>query len=434
MNTLDIDEFPLSVFPEPIQHIVNDYHTELNYPKSFIAASLLLAVSSAIGNSRRINVKSSWSENASLFMALVGEPGSIKSHPISSALGPIQELDHRSIEKYNLAIDEYNNQPPDRRGQKPIATQRIISDTTLEAVGELLYANPLGLTMYSDELDGWISSFDKYHKKGGEVNQWLSMNSGKRIVINRKSSNRIITILQPFMNVIGSIQPSILKRSFSGANRENGLLSRFLFIQDPSEFDAIIWEEEDLPSGVADTWKNYLLQIVKSSDYFSETHETRILSIDQEGVKEICLWHNCMEEAIKQKKDLIEREVFRKVQTYTYRFAIILHVMHSIYLQEETNVINKDIAEKARTLAHYFFRSNVRIYNSLIDYKEDTQNSIDEGSLRWNEFLDKLPRTFYTSIALSVADELGIPQRTCFEYLKKSTRIEKIAHGEYKKK
>ena len=45
-------EFPMDIYPPPLRQIIEDTHRDLNFPVNYIAASLLLAVSVALGNSR----------------------------------------------------------------------------------------------------------------------------------------------------------------------------------------------------------------------------------------------------------------------------------------------------------------------------------------------------------------------------------------------
>jgi hypothetical protein len=76
------------------------------------------------------------------------------------------------------------------------------------------------------QLNGWLGSFDKYHRSGGDQEQWLSMFNGDAIVVNRKSQDDIISVPSPFVSVIGSIQPSVLTKCFKGQKVENGFLFR----------------------------------------------------------------------------------------------------------------------------------------------------------------------------------------------------------------
>ncbi len=76
-------KFPVHIYPQEIQKIIADPHKDLNFSVNYIAASLLLAASVAIGNSRVLKVKDGWKVKPILYMALVGSPGSVKTHPVT---------------------------------------------------------------------------------------------------------------------------------------------------------------------------------------------------------------------------------------------------------------------------------------------------------------------------------------------------------------
>ena len=50
-------EFTIDIYPPPLRQIIEDTHRDLNFPVNYIAASLLLAVSVALGNSRVLKVR-----------------------------------------------------------------------------------------------------------------------------------------------------------------------------------------------------------------------------------------------------------------------------------------------------------------------------------------------------------------------------------------
>lgn len=53
-------EFPMDIYPPPLRQIFEDTHRDLNFSVSYIAASLLLAVSVVLGNSRVLKVRDGW--------------------------------------------------------------------------------------------------------------------------------------------------------------------------------------------------------------------------------------------------------------------------------------------------------------------------------------------------------------------------------------
>ncbi|MCS6795730.1 MAG: YfjI family protein, partial [Raineya sp.] len=84
-----LNPFPVSAFPKAIQEIINALEKDLNFPKDYTASAILFAVSVALGKRYQVKVKGTWIEKAILFLALVGYPGSNKTHPLHTIVKPL---------------------------------------------------------------------------------------------------------------------------------------------------------------------------------------------------------------------------------------------------------------------------------------------------------------------------------------------------------
>ena len=85
-------EFPCQIFPDPIRNLIDEAKHGLSFPTDFTGMGILFAASVAIGNAFQIKVKSMWNEGASLYMVLVGQTGTNKTHPLRLALEPLQDI------------------------------------------------------------------------------------------------------------------------------------------------------------------------------------------------------------------------------------------------------------------------------------------------------------------------------------------------------
>ena len=68
-----------------------------NYSIEYMMASLLVAVSTAIGNAVNIRIRGGWISNSALYMILVGRPGMGKTPPLDFAFRPIRKHDAKAI-------------------------------------------------------------------------------------------------------------------------------------------------------------------------------------------------------------------------------------------------------------------------------------------------------------------------------------------------
>lgn len=74
------NKIPLDAFPAKIQDMILALSRQENYSIEYMMASLLVAVSTAIGNAVNIRIRGGWISNPALYMILVGRPGMGKTH------------------------------------------------------------------------------------------------------------------------------------------------------------------------------------------------------------------------------------------------------------------------------------------------------------------------------------------------------------------
>ena len=111
----------------------------------------------------------------------------------------------------------------------PIEQQHITTDTTVEALADVLRGNPKGLLVYRDEATGWVASLNQYKGgKGSDKQFWLSAWSSQNYTVNRKGQPPV-KIVKPFVSVIGNIPPDMLGELADRQGREDGFIDRVLF-------------------------------------------------------------------------------------------------------------------------------------------------------------------------------------------------------------
>ncbi len=88
--------FPVHVLPDRLQRIIRELHDSNGFPVDYTAVSMMAALSVAVGNSHRVEVKRNWHESAILYIAIVGRPGACKSHPLAFAMRPLVNADWKN--------------------------------------------------------------------------------------------------------------------------------------------------------------------------------------------------------------------------------------------------------------------------------------------------------------------------------------------------
>ena len=424
--------FPLAIFPKAIQDIIHDLDVENGYPIPYTAAAFFHAFACAIGNSCTCRFMENWETAPILYTALVGGPGSIKTHPVSFAMAPLARRDRVSLEEYSQQLEQYRSAQPDSRGPKPKARQRIVRDTTLEALVKVLKSNPVGVCVHVDELKGWLSSFNKYRNGGGDKEAWLSMYSGEPIVVNRKTQDEVDTVPHPFASVIGTIQPGVLPKVFQ-SDIDNGFFPRLLYVLNPDDGEPVLWkEEEDLPSGTAERWDRVMAPVLSFADAFNMGVEEPVTYTFSTAARQFLVdWQNKNEMACAEDISSHAVEFLRKIETALIRFTLVIQVMRDADGGTFGNnrIIGPESAILATILADYYLATVRETYELVITGGDDVEKKM--------RFYDALNGTFTTDQALAVADVVGISRRTAFRMLDVGDDdpfLKKLRRGLYEKK
>jgi hypothetical protein len=148
-----------------------------------IGLAALVALSSAIGNSRVIRPKGGWTESAAIFGAVIAGPGQKKTPAIAKAIAPARKLENANQREHDKALDEYARElrqykvdereaikdrlPVGPPPAPPVAERVRVNDTTIEALLPILKENPRGLLLERDELVGWVKAMDQYKSGAG---------------------------------------------------------------------------------------------------------------------------------------------------------------------------------------------------------------------------------------------------------------------------
>ena len=420
--------FPVEIFPEKIQKVIEDTHEESCFPVNYIAASLFFAASVAVGNYRTLEANK-FKAKAHLFMALLGSPGSGKTHPINFAITPFLELDKVSIEKYQRELDEWRKQPAETRGKKPRAKQLRFQDITMEAITKVLSESKRGIFIYVDELRGWISSFNKYRSGGGDKEQWLSLYSGIPITVNRKGEDDITFVNDPYVSVIGGLQPGILPKLFGGENMDNGFFYRMLFVNNPFEMAPMLWKNMDLPSGCEVVWEDFLNAMLTAGGYYDEAEAPKKYSFENEAWEYVVQWQNAIELENSERKIISDIAIFRKIQEYCLRFCLIIHAMREAAGEiPPSPTVDKTTATKATLLTDYFYET------SRDAYKLIQMGGVDHG--KFSQLLNALDSPFSSDQAVAAGKRLNISRSTVFRYLGEESNgplIKRLEQGKYVK-
>lgn len=432
------NNFPTEVFPLPVQQIITATNASLSFPVDFIGASLLYAASVAIGNTHRVEVKTGWQEGAVLYLALVGLPGTNKTHPMQFALKPVFAFDKARFQEYEQQRQDYekalnlfrnNKKRPagDPEPPKPVLKQILLRDTTPEALAQVHKFNLRGIGVYSDELAGWFKNFNRYNK-GSEMEFWLSGWSGTQISINRKSSEPLL-ISQPFISVAGTIQNGVLNELAKDGRTENGFCDRILFAF-PDNLQKEPWNPGQLSQAVIHNWEAIISKLlgieIALDNTFSPVPE--LIGFSPEAWQLLSDWQRDNTTECNLADNEAIGGIYAKLEIYAIRLALILEILFWACGQGNRQAISERAVQGALKLVEYFKNSAIKVYGIISNTNPAEQLPTNKRNL-----LRTLPDCFTTEAALEIAEAQGIPGRTLKRFLTDRRFFSRLSQGEYEK-
>lgn len=424
--------FPVDVFPLLVQKIIKATNESLNYPIDFAGAAMMYAVSVAIGNTHKVRIMQGYEQNAVLYLAIVGKAGTNKTHPIVWALKPINQKDKIKFEEYLELFrkyEEFNRLPPKEKKQqdkkefpkKPKWEQLLVSDFTPESLTEIMNFNKRGIGVYADELAAWFNNFNRYNK-GSEEQFWLSVWSGTTIRINRKTTDPIL-IGNPFVSVIGTVQPAILEQL--ALNRtENGFIDRLLFVL-PDKLQKEYWSEKELDPVIEKEWFTILDNLLN----LKAGNNPEVLEFSPEARAEMFEFNRKLTDLCNQTENDSIRGIYAKIEQYALRFSLLLEMLRFACSESDKREISLQSVQGAVKLVEYFQNSAINVYKLL-----NERNAFDKLPADKQKLYDALPDVFSTGDGVQISLKLEVLKARAFkEWIKDKNLFKYLERGKYEK-
>jgi len=406
INELSVDDFPIDVFPEDIQILFKKLNESLNYNYDVMAVTFMSIISTINGNKVKLKVKEGWISTTTFWFCVVGRSGSMKSPPIKFMLKPLRNIDDNNFDIYEKQNSEYlselRNDDIKNKSKKPKFQQNIISDITLEGLYRAWNDNSVGMLMFRDELMGWLNQMNSY-RKGSDKECWLEMYDNNSFSVNRATQD-VKMVKEPFINVLGGVQPEIIKQ----LDTDNGLFQRILFTKELTQIHSI--NDNELNKEYANWYYTY---IENCFSLFREMDSNIILTLPKDCLDEFIKYDS--EYLIKIQNDENTNEVVRalisKLKTYIPRFALCLFVID--FSLNNSVELNIEHMKRAIRICDYFIKTSSYIVNN--------QSKNTEMSLTINKNKDlkttiqDLDKQGFTRT--EIANKLKISRQSVYRYI-----------------
>jgi hypothetical protein len=429
--------FPLEVFPDAVQKMVREADERMHYGIEFTACSLLFAAASAIGNSCVVEMNPDWQEGVTLWLVLVGHPGTGKGHAMKRVLKAIDRQDaqrysvyQEDMQTYKKALAKFQrekkNNPDDRieEPEAPILKKTILSDTTSEKMARVHADNQRGICLHVDELAGWLQTFNRYNT-GNTQKTFNSSWSRQAIVIDRVHSGSI-RIEVPCIMVGGTIQPKILPELMAESRGDDGFTHRLLFCYPATT--ARPWNREGIDQSLFKEWDQAMQRLLEMPYEIGENLVPTVLRFTQDAWTLLHDWqHVLVTESNRERRSYI-KGVSAKIEQYAIRLSLIMQLIRYAYQEGSKDKVGVEAVGAAIKLAEYFKRSHLQIYEEI-----DSHSPLDDLAEDKQAVYDALPEEFKRSEGIPIAISKGMKKRTADRFITDTRYFKKKSQGMYAK-
>jgi Protein of unknown function (DUF3987) len=378
--------FPVHVLPGAIGKFVGEAASAIGCAVSFIALGTLVCLAQAIGNKRVIHLKRTWTEPAILWGAIVAKSGSHKTPALAAATAILNKKQSEAMEKYkddlrkfdqikaNHLIEHLNwkqrekaeTDPPPQEPKKPALQRLVVSDITIEALADRLDKQFDGVLVVRDELAGWLGGIAEYKGgKGSDLGHWLACWSAAPFTVDRKTGpNPTIHVPRGAVNILGGIQPGVMRSAIGREHMQDGLCARLLLTM--PEHQAVRWTEATIsPETEAELAKVFgqLLALEPDTDDGGKPAPLA-MSLSPEAK---IIWIEYFNRHRAEMSDLDENlaAAWSKLEAYAARFALVIQLCANAERETNDIVIDEQSIKAGIELADWFGNEAKRVYDVL---------------------------------------------------------------------
>jgi uncharacterized protein DUF3987 len=361
---------PLALLPSGIQDYIAMAAESLNVNVSYVLLPLLSALGSAIGNARSIQLKCGFIQPPVIWTGIIGRSGSRKSPALEAACWPVSEHENKLVKLNDQARKRYEKQLCEWEGNRkitraakpepPVLLTCQMDDLTIDVLADRLAMNRRGVLVSKDELSHFFASFDQYRNvKGSDVTRWLSLHTGIRFALDRRTGARSHRIWQPRVSICGGVQPAVLARLLTADFFERGLPTRFLFAAPPTRHDR--WSEEVIPERLREALLKTFDALFELQPEFdgNESHPG-LMRLDAGAKAEFIAYYDACGDAAAV-ADEHEEAAWSKLSGYAARLALVGRLTRDAACMIATSYTMRAACE----LARWFGAEAVRIYATL---------------------------------------------------------------------
>jgi len=401
-------QLPIDGLSDDAKKILESVTETYQCSRDIVLSAMYAAVGAAVGKRIRI-YDGKYYNYPCLWIVVVAPSGSNKSTPVRQILRPLIDRDSANYKLYKDEMKAYRKAQDDSV-EKPIFKQLLISDSTPEARNKALSISTNGILLYRDEIKGFLDDIGRY-TRSGEVSQLLSIYDNDNIVINRKSDDTLL-IEQPFMSILGTIQPDVLADAFGrDLLMNNGFVQRWMFVY-PDDVPPSMYSESSVSQPIISMWNDYINRLL---DFDFASNRLGMLYITNEA-KQLYVDYYDKLQLKKSGACGYMASVYAKLQIMVERWAGITHLLGNE--PDMSRILPEEMEYSVRCM-DYFERCAEKVYMKLTEGKRQPEVK----SMGKEEMIANVYHLTNPISQSAVADALGCSKQFISKCLKKYPKL-----------
>jgi hypothetical protein len=308
--------------------------------QEYLFNTLLSAVASRGGTGLRVvaNPSGGYVQPLIFWTGNVAHSGQAKTPPQQIIINPLFDLEEEAEEKFATELHEYKKSSSDTK--PPTRKRYVLSNTTLPTKIRIHGENKRGMLEYNDELASDYRRLNQYKKgQGDDKENELSFFNGSPINYDRSDAR--LFLKRTGLSKTGSIQWDTLAQLMKDPGFiESGYMARFLFCsigEAPSRYLDLFNENDavqKLQESLLELYQN--MEQLPEQDYFL-CHDAKVL---------FQAWNHTLVDATKRESNFGFSLVYAKIEAYTLRLALWLHLVNSLERGEKPDLVIDGVTMK----------------------------------------------------------------------------------------
>ena len=404
--------FPRGVFPPMLERYLDSAAENVQVDRAMIGAAMLAACALCLQGRCKIGYPSGsgHSEQLCLYLVIVGSPGERKSSAFAKAVLPVYRWQNARREVYKQELAEYETAcqikekesealerqlgekkiTPEKRRQlgedltalklkqeekqTPISPEILATDTTAEALSNLMERTGETAGIFSDEAD-FLKILAGLYNRGTAGNLQLPLTAYDGAPFSRLRGKGTMFLSRPLLSICLYAQPTLYEEIRSNSELQGrGLVGRLLFCVPQSM------------AGKRDVRKCVRIDKAAETAYCDLLGGFLDTPQQPESTIPVILWeHDAAEEMLDYlqtvEDSMNDGNPMEQAKDYASKAGgVVLRiagVLHMLWTQDPTKPVSVETARRAKELHMYFFSEKMEAME-----QEETREERLESTIR----------------------------------------------------